>query len=254
MSIISWLDSKLYPGYDDYWAERRFRSYILDKLNKGDSILDLGAGRGQCEELNFKGLVRFVAGVDPDPIVHKNLFLDEASTLPLPEGKIPYDDNTFDLIFTNCVLEHVQDPEVLFREAYRVLRPNGSFLSKTPNKWHYVATIARLTPNSLHAYIKRRYGVEAHDTFPTVYKCNTPKDIMTYAENAGFEVIEIQMWDGRPEYLRIWMPTYLLGYLYERAVHKFSFLSRFRVVIVFALRKSITDPQNEARAESMRNY
>jgi hypothetical protein len=110
-------------------------------------------------------------------------------------------------------------------------------LSITPNNHHYVAMIARLTPHSFHEYINEKRGVESHDTFPTFYRCNTPEDVANYAQNTGFEVVEIQMWEGRPEYLRLWAPCYLLGYLYERVVNRFSVLSGFRCVMVFTLQK-----------------
>ena len=48
---------------------------------------------------------------------------------------------------------------------------------------------------------------------------------------------EFQSWEGRPEYLRLSAPTYLFGYLYERAVNSTELLAALRCVIVFKLEK-----------------
>ncbi len=50
--------------------------------------------------------------------------------------RIPYPDNHFQTIVSNCVLEHVSDIEGLLKEANRVLKPNGFFLTTVmTEKW-----------------------------------------------------------------------------------------------------------------------
>jgi hypothetical protein len=48
----------------------------------------------------------------------------------------------------------------------------------------------------------------------------------------GIELIE-----GRPEYLRIFVATYLAGLAYERLVNALPSLERFRVVLIGVVRK-----------------
>lgn len=235
--LMRWMDSSLYPNHIDWWDYKLFREMILEKLKTNYAILDLGAGRGVREEMNFKGLVNFVAGVDPDPVIYENPFLDEARIMSPPFTEIPYPDDKFNLVFSLNVLEHVQKPAEIFREVHRVLKPGGFFLSKTPNKYHYVPLAARLTPHKFHEYIGNKMGRESRDTFPTVYKCNTSKEVKNYAFSAGFKEIEIQLWEGRPEYLKLFALSYLLGYIYERTVNRFSFLSDFRSIITFSVQK-----------------
>lgn len=45
---------------------------------------------------------------------------------------IPFDDDTFDVIFCNHVLEHVKDDAQCMRELCRVLKPNGLAIMQVP--------------------------------------------------------------------------------------------------------------------------
>ena len=147
---IESLDSRWYPQFKTNWDNQIFREFILTRIDDRKSVLDFGAGRGHVPHMNFKGLVNFVAGVDPQRSVFENPYLDDARILELPSAVIPYEDATFDVVFADNVMEHVSDPVTTFREIRRVLKPGGFFLAKTPNKFHYIPLIARCTPTWFH--------------------------------------------------------------------------------------------------------
>jgi SAM-dependent methyltransferase len=243
LPTVSALDHRWYPEFKKNWDNLLFRDFILQRIDREARILDYGAGRGHVEQMNFKGLVEFVAGVDPDPAVHENPYLDEARVLPLPSAKIPYEDNSFDVVFADNVMEHVADPIVTFQEVRRVLKPGGIFIAKTPNKWHYMPLIARCTPTSFHKAVNRRRGREVHDTFPTCYRCNSAGDVRTLAKVANMEVRLIRRIEGWPEYLRFNAMTYACGYLFERCVNATSALEMFRCVLLFEVAKPAASPQ-----------
>ena len=54
----------------------------------------------------------------------------------LQKDKYPFEDETFDIIFSKSVIEHLQNPDFLFDEAYRLLKPNGVFICMTPSWKH----------------------------------------------------------------------------------------------------------------------
>jgi SAM-dependent methyltransferase len=233
--LVARLDRALYPALRDHWDDELFRERVLARLAPAARLLDLGAGAGRLPQMNFRGRAAFVAGYDVDPAVRANPHLDEAH---VGDGeKLPFADASFDLVVSDNVFEHVARPETLFAEVARVLRPGGWFLLKTPNRWHYVTLLARATPFWFHRLVGRLRGRPAEHTFPTLYRANSPGRVRALAAGAGLAVESIEMIEGRPEYLRIAAPAYLLGWLYERIVNATPLLARFRVVLLASLRK-----------------
>lgn len=234
-ALVRWMDGTFYPDYDRNWDDTLFREEIQRYLREDHVVLDLGAGAGIVKQMNFRALAKRVCGVDPDERVVDNPYLDEGK-IGVGES-IPYPAETFDLIFTDNVLEHLTDPEAVLREVVRVLKPGGIFLAKTPNKYHYMPLVARLTPHGFHQFINRLRGRASVDTFPTRYRINTPGAIRYYAARSGLRVRGIRLIEGRPEYLRLSSFTYLLGWLYERLVNALPGLERFRILLIAVLEK-----------------
>jgi SAM-dependent methyltransferase len=166
------------------WDRFIFFSILADLVTPESVVMDYGAGRGLHAERefghmaqisNFRGRVRKVIGVDPDPIVLTNPLIDEAFTVD-PSGPIPVPDASVDIIFSWAVLEHVSNPTHMASEIHRVLKSGGWFCAYTPNKWGYVGMCARMVPNFLHAKVvamANGKSRQAADVFPTVYRMNT---------------------------------------------------------------------------------
>lgn len=185
--------------------------------------------------MNFKGIAKTVCGVDLDPRVTSNPYLDEG--LVADAGRIPYPDKSFDIVFADNVMERLDKPVEVFKEIARVLRPGGRLLFKTPNRNHYMPLIARFTPHKFHQWVNRIRGRNETDTFPTRYRCNSIADIKKIAHEASFRLAGVELIEGRPEYLRMTLPTYIIGLGYERLVNKFEALARFRILLVVELVK-----------------
>ncbi|MCL6572003.1 MAG: class I SAM-dependent methyltransferase [Bacillus sp. (in: Bacteria)] len=97
-------------------------------------VLDAGCGTGQTAAYIFQQYMANVVGLEINPIM-----LDKAKsrfqTLNLPiqliQGsieKIPFKDNTFDIILSESVLAFVDKPTTL-KEFYRVLKKGGRLIA-----------------------------------------------------------------------------------------------------------------------------
>ncbi len=139
---------------------------------------------------NFKGRCAKVVGCDVDPEVLENPFVDEAVIIA-PDGNLPFPDNTFDLIVSNWVFEHIAHPEVMARELLRVTKPGGVICARTPKKYGYVAIAARTISNTRHQNVLTKIQPERKsvDIFPTVYKLNTRRDLERHFGLGGDVVV-----------------------------------------------------------------
>jgi ubiquinone/menaquinone biosynthesis C-methylase UbiE len=180
--------------------------------------------------------VERVCGIDPDERVVDNPYLDEGK-VSMAE-KIPYPAESFDLVFSDNVLEHLDYPQEVFAEIQRVLKPGGILLVKTPNKRHYMPLISRLTPHWFHRAFNRARGRrEPEDTFPTRYRANSVMAFKALAKGSNLELEKVRLVEGRPEYLRFSSVTYIIGWWYERLVNRFDALAGFRILLIGKFRK-----------------
>lgn len=107
------------------WRTRNFE-YVKEAFNDLSdeaSVLDLGAGPGQFDEL----LARFakVVSMDFRAFATTNVVADLTKPLPLQSG-------AFDAVMASNVLEHIPDTRALLAEVRRVLKPGGRFVATIP--------------------------------------------------------------------------------------------------------------------------
>jgi len=105
-------------------------------IKKGDHVLDLGSGAGNdCFVARaLVGESGKVTGLDFTVQMVKKArencdklkFTNVEFVLGDIEG-MPFEDNRFDVVISNCVLNLVPDKQKAFREIFRVLKPMGRF-------------------------------------------------------------------------------------------------------------------------------
>ncbi len=126
--------------------ERRLQKILKVVDLKDKKILDQGTGEGVWMH-QFERFTKpeNVFGMDVDPeSVEKfkilNLKFEKEEQIPEENIKVcfaedlDFQDNFFDIVFSNEVLEHVNDDQKSVDEAWRVLKPGGKFIIFTPNR------------------------------------------------------------------------------------------------------------------------
>ena len=108
--------------------------FFLGEIKPGETVLDVGCGAGLDIYCSSKmvGLKGKVFGIDMTPeMVEKarnNLDLAGVTNAIVRVARsesIPFEDNSFDVVTSNGVLNLSPDKEKSFCEIYRILKPGG---------------------------------------------------------------------------------------------------------------------------------
>lgn len=119
---------------------RRLTAEIRKRFGprKDLKVLDVGCGKGwnlrYLREAGYEG----AWGVD---VNEEALEVAESHGIPVDHGflhEIGYSEGQFDVVLSDQVIEHLEEPRPVLREIARILNPNGFFWCSVPNvdAWH----------------------------------------------------------------------------------------------------------------------
>jgi SAM-dependent methyltransferase len=72
-------------------------------------------------------------GLDLSPHAGELLEDVEVKQADLEKGRLPYDDNFFDVVYNKSLMEHLWNPDNFLKEVYRILKPDGLVLCLVPD-------------------------------------------------------------------------------------------------------------------------
>lgn len=113
---------------------------IVDRFGSGSRILEIGGGTGyQAKRLTEDGYQ--VESID---IPDSNYVTQQEFPVRAYDGRnIPFAENSFDIVFSSNVLEHVADLNYLQNEIKRVLKQDGVCVHVMPTgAWRFWTNIA----------------------------------------------------------------------------------------------------------------
>ena len=222
--------------YDDSEHPYRIFERRVDALLPLQGVLlDAGSGRTVPVLRRFVGRAGRLIGVELVP------FTDvppDIETYNADLAALPIESASVDVIMSRSVFEHLTDPQPVYREFMRVLKPGGALIFLTANMWDYGTLAARAIPNRFHGRIVRRVeGRKEEDTFPTAYRTNTRGDVRRLAREAGFAVESFDYLSQYPNYLLFNGALFFLGMCFEKVIARFEALRLLRGWILVTLRK-----------------
>jgi len=181
------------PGY------RETIKYLEDKLvhfiNKSSIVLD--AGCGSRNHLISYERVRLLIGCDLD----KNLIKenDDISVGVLIDlEKMGFRENTFDLIMSFDVIEHLKNPLAFIKNASKSLKLGGVIFLVTPNKNSIFGFVARLIPYRIKVYFTRYYSGCLTLNNVHWYRLNSPALMVKALEDNEFNNVRLTMLNRLP--------------------------------------------------------
>lgn len=127
----------------------------------GGRLLDIGCGEKVKQRLVGRYVDEYL-GLDHPGTLHDVSAIDTFAVA----YAIPFADNSFDAVLCTAVLEHLEEPSIAIREAFRVLKPGSHAIYTAPMFWHL-----HEEPRDFFRYT--RYGLRH------------------LFETAGFEITEI---------------------------------------------------------------
>ena len=108
--------------------------FALGRLEPGEHVLDVGSGAGTDSlvavlQVGPKGTV---TGIDMTPEMLEKarggaaeLGQENVEFVPGEAERLPFDDESFDVVISNGVIDLVPDKDAVFREIHSVIRPGG---------------------------------------------------------------------------------------------------------------------------------
>ena len=176
-NIRPWMNPYKFP-----WIMERIERHAADL--KGKHLLEIGCGMG-FDSLEFLKRGVRVTATDLTPAAvatTKQHFAVEG--IPAEEVReanalaLPFEDETFDAVWSNGVLHATGDTPLAIREAWRVLKPGGvAVISHFYRKPSWMWTVHRLG----------RENIEHRDSDPPVNEFYTDEEILAMFRD--FEVI-----------------------------------------------------------------
>ena len=169
------------PGSPEFFAD--LDEYRFDKLRylprlvnfqgyPKKNLLEVGCGIG-TDLVRFAKGGAYVTGVDLS-LTALDLAAKNAATsgvtieLRLANGEaLPFDDDSFDLVYGHGVTQYTAEPRRMVEECYRVLKPNGVAIFMVYNRISWLNALSKLMRVELEhedAPVLRKYSIgELHE-------------------------------------------------------------------------------------------
>ena len=163
-------------------------SRLLTHCGAKGELLEFGAGTGDfLKHLLACGFPGRMTGTDllPRPGLLPEEVVWIQADLNHPLVSVP--DDSFDVIVSTEVIEHLENPRAMIREFWRLLRPGGKVILTTPNQESLRSLLALL--------FSGHYAAFQDSCYPAHITALLRKDLRRIFAEAGFQGLEFSYTD-----------------------------------------------------------
>ncbi len=177
------ITSELIPS-DNPIHQRLLKAYIIAREYILGDVLEVGCGEGRGIEHIIDKAANYTAIDKIEPVIAE-------LRVKYPQGKFirgnipplsPFQDNSFDLVLSFQVIEHIEDDDHFLKEIYRILKPGGRAMLTTPNRpkslsrnpWHvreYTTTELTDLAKTIFAQVEMK-GITGNEKVMQYYERN----------------------------------------------------------------------------------
>ena len=177
------------------FLKHKFAYFLASKYIKSeDHVLEIGCGEGYGANFLAENTGAFIQAIDINTnaitnaqkqYIHKNV------NFKTYDGKnIDYEDNSFDVIISFQVIEHIENTTEYLKNIKRLLKPNGIFLITTPSRTYRLADNQKpWNPYHIREYNSNTLTKDIKNVFD---------NINTYSITSIKEILDIEFERVRP--------------------------------------------------------
>jgi ubiquinone/menaquinone biosynthesis C-methylase UbiE len=215
-----------------------FKREILNFVSPESTLIDIGCGQKAEFLHSLSPYVKKAYGIDP--VISENIVNGNMQIINGYAEAIPLTDKTVDIITMINVSEHLRDPELVFLECRRILKPGGSLFLIAPCKFYPLIFLGRAIPHCIRKRINQIItSTEREETFPSYYRANSSRALHRLSTSVGLSVVSIKYLSNHPEYFMFSIFIYRCAVAIERFVLKQEAFSCFRHQIFGHLMKPL---------------
>jgi ubiquinone/menaquinone biosynthesis C-methylase UbiE len=149
------MEKLLIPGMIN--PQNAYRELLQSHISSKIRWLDLGCGHrffsnslpnSRSSQYELADRAEIIVGLDGDfSDLKKNTIIQHKILGDIRE--LPFEDDSFNLVTANMVVEHLSEPELLLSEIKRILTDGGLMIFHTPNRLSYKILLAKAIPEPL---------------------------------------------------------------------------------------------------------
>ena len=151
----------------NYWVYQSELQAVKEQLPKQGRGLEIGVGSGR-----FAGPLGINLGVDPSPKMRELAKARGIDVIDASGENLPFNEFQFDFVLMVTTICFLDDIEKVFRETYRILKPNGRLI------------IGFIDKNSPVGRIYQEHKGE--NEFYKIATFYSVEEVIFYLKNAGF--------------------------------------------------------------------